>query len=113
MNKEEFMRWLMENAKKKFKADIEKALKENRRWCCICKHAHSFETAPSPSGPLDGVNCTHPELLREYGEQGDDTSKGYVNLFRVEVVASGLDCELFEKADESKIQKLLKEMESP
>lgn len=101
VTEEELLRYMRKNLLN----DIEKALKEDRKWCCICRFAKEITVGPSPSGRYAGVECTHPKMLEEYGEVGDS-----VNLFRIEVIDDNADCEVFEKNEENKIEELRKKL---
>ena len=73
--------------------------------CASCKFAKGFAFGPGISGSDEGVNCTNLELARYLDElqkgnsyQQEFNEHGFINLFRVEAVASdkGEGCQFWE-----------------
>lgn len=64
--------------------------------CATCKFAEGFTFGPGISGAEEGVKCTNLEFARYLDELQKGTSYqqefnecGFINVFRVEAVASG------------------------
>ena len=82
--------------------------------CGTCKSAQEICFPPSPGGPEDGVLCTNaqfvqfgfPEELEDFEEQGS------VNIWRMEVVAPGVDCFFYEQKEVSKVSTVRKTLRS-
>ena len=73
--------------------------------CATCKFAKGFAFGPGISGPEEGVKCINSELARYLDELQKGTSyqhefneHGFINIFRVEAVASdkGEECQFWE-----------------
>ena len=73
--------------------------------CATCKFAKGFAFGPGISGSEEGVECTNLELARYLDELQKGTSYqkefneyGFINIFRVEAVASEEDeeCQFWE-----------------
>ena len=73
--------------------------------CATCKFAKGFAFGPGISGSEEGVECTNLELARYLDELQKSTSYqkefneyGFINIFRVEAVASEEDeeCQFWE-----------------
>ena len=66
--------------------------------CAACKYAERFSFGPGISGADEGVMCTNYELAKYLDnlQKSDSYEKefnqnGFINIFRVEAVASGKD----------------------
>ena len=73
--------------------------------CATCKFAKKFAFGPGISGAEEGVECTNLELARYLDElqksssyQQEFSERGFINIFRVEAVASNKDeeCQFWE-----------------
>lgn len=76
--------------------------------CKTCKLALRFTSPPSPGGPLDGVDCTSPRLAGYLDELGSSNyidelkEHGSFNIWRIESVAVGEECEFWQPREELK-----------
>lgn len=77
--------------------------------CATCRFAKEFTFGPGISGSEEGVKCTNMELAKHLDELQESTSYqrefneyGFVNVFRVEAVASGEGevCQFWEAQDQ-------------
>jgi len=66
-----------------------------RRICETCEFAKDFVVGPGISGSEEGVECTNLEfakyldrLQKSNSYQGEFNERGFINVFRVEAVAS-------------------------
>ena len=66
-----------------------------RQICETCKFAKGFATGPGISGSEEGVKCTNLEfagyldkLQKSNSYQQEFNEHGFINIFRVEAVAS-------------------------
>ncbi len=66
-----------------------------RQICETCKFARGFATGPGISGTEEGVKCSNLEFARYLDElqksdsyQQEFDKQGFINIFRVEAVAS-------------------------
>ena len=73
--------------------------------CATCKFAKGFAFGPGISGSEEGVKCTNLEFAKYLDELQKGTSyqqefneHGFINIFRVEAVASdeGEGCQFWE-----------------
>ena len=67
-----------------------------RQVCATCKFAKGFALGPGISGSEEGVKCTNAEfaeyldgLQKSDSYQKEFNERGFINIFRVEAVASG------------------------
>jgi hypothetical protein len=87
---------------------INKRRDKMEQMCATCKFAQGFAFGPGISGPEEGVKCTNSEFARYLDELQKGTSyqqefneHGFINIFRVEAVAShkGEECQFWEAQD--------------
>jgi len=80
----------------------ERTTTKTHQHCTTCVHAIKLTAGPSPSGPLDGVNCDSygvAELLDNFAGEGDYAGyreefkeHGFINIFRLEVIDPEAEC---------------------
>jgi len=98
LDEKEFAKMITESSLRQLLSDIETAVKDGKRWCCICRHAVKITIAPSPSGPFDGVECDSVDVItRVMSEEGLEVfDEKTINLFRGEVCSEDFECAFFE-----------------
>lgn len=68
--------------------------------CASCRYNEGICAPPSPGGPHDGVECSHPAIVARDGDGGGPEEQRTANVWRVEVVVKIEEpmCEHWEKA---------------
>ena len=67
----------------------------NKRVCATCKYNEGITSPPSPGGPQDGLNCSHPLMIKRYGTLEEKATN--INIWRVEVIDPIEGCEQWEE----------------